>query len=277
MGNYYLRNEENKYISKVHGVWGYSTDFNIANGFRNSSVALNSFFAGVVPEALTKEHTFSLMFTETENMMLTTICSGLRFEMSYEEAKEAVGGISFSPATFKQRENREKKEKLKLAQTIDDEAEKGEKPLYLDEMDDLPKDQSKLYFFGSHNSDKENELIKDFIEVVENYIDAARTMEKLPPLDELNIDLNIASREMVDILHYIEFTKFNAANGYKALALLQQKLLARRAIKDKIEIRAEIDKLASGLSNLDELEKTIQLDNRNYVPRINAKIFRDGV
>ena len=277
MGNYYLKNEEKKYISKVHGIWGYSLDFSAANGFRNSSVALNSFFSGVVPEAITKNHTFSLVMAETADMVTVPICSGLRYEMTYDEAKEVVGGIAFSPDTFVQRENRRQKEKLRLIQNIEAESEKGERPLYLDEMDDLPEDHSKLYFFQSNNFEKENELIEDFVRVVKNYIDAAHSLNKLPSLEELNIDLNIASREMVDILHYIEFTKFNASNGYKALALLQKKLLARRAIKDKIDIRTEIDKLANGLSNLQNLEDTIKLDKRSYVPRINAKIFQDGV
>lgn len=277
MGNYYLKNEENKYIAKAHGIWGYSVDLTSANGFRNSSVALNSFFSGVIPETITLRHTFSLVMVESMDMVIVPICSGLRYEMTYEEAKEIVGGIAFSADTFVQRENRKRKEKLKQAQIIDAESEKNEKPLYLDEMDDLPKDHSKLYFFQSSNFDKESKLIESFVDVVENYIEAAHALNKLPSLEELNIDLNIASREMIDILHYIEFTKFNAADGYKALALLQKKLLDRRAIKDKIDIRSEIDKLASGLSNLQDLENTIKLDKRNYVPRINAKIFQNGV
>lgn len=73
-----------------------------------------------------------------------------------------------------------------------------------------------------------------------------------------------ADKELTDIYHFIEFSNFNAAQGYQAYKALKDILLHRRAAKDERDTLLKLN---------DIIEKTIKVaakkvPERTYKPRV---------
>ena len=108
-------------------------------------------------------------------------------------------------------------------------------------------------------------------------------MTKLKTLGNANFDqekdilskrMSKIDQEVTDIQHYIEFNKLNAAEGYKAYKLLQDKLLERRTIKDdfaKFQMLADakVSDIFDGTldANIEEF------NHRTYTPRVLKELF----
>ena len=92
-------------------------------------------------------------------------------------------------------------------------------------------------------------------------------------LSKLNGELSRISEEITDLEHYIEFSKFNVPDAYKAYKMLRDTLQERRKLKDTIRIVTElydncnVDKIAS-------VKK--ELDNRVYKPRQLKGLFDEA-
>ena len=92
----------------------------------------------------------------------------------------------------------------------------------------------------------------------------------------LSEKLSKIDQEITDIHHYIEFNKLNAAEGYKAFKLLQDKLLERRVIKDDMSKFQMLSttKVADIFNGT--FDKNIEaLSNRTYTPRILKELFEE--
>jgi len=92
---------------------------------------------------------------------------------------------------------------------------------------------------------------------------------------ELQSNLSIVDKEIVDLEHYIEFYNFNASQGFKAYKMLQEKLIKRRELKKSIEKcniiwNGNIRDFAIGKS-IDKQMKNIE--NKKYTARILKELF----
>ena len=142
----------------------------------------------------------------------------------------------------------------------------------------------KVVAFNSVKSEPVIEAPKHVAEVhVESMFDGI--FEELKKIDltgfnkehsELSKKMSRIDQEVADIQHYIEFNKLNAADGYKAFKLLQDKLLERRVIKDdwsklQILLSAKVSDIYDGTleSRIDEFY------NRDYTPRVLKELFTD--
>lgn len=92
---------------------------------------------------------------------------------------------------------------------------------------------------------------------------------------ELSAQESKYDREKTDIEHYIEFNagKLNACDGYKAYKLLQDTLLARRKIKDEMQI-INIVRDRMNAEEIADIEQKIKfLETRTYEPRELTYLF----
>ena len=93
---------------------------------------------------------------------------------------------------------------------------------------------------------------------------------------QLSEKLSKIDQEITDIHHYIEFNKLNAAEGYKAFKLLQDKLRERRGIKDDMSkfqmlSSTKVVDIFNGT-----FDKNIEaLSNRTYTPRVLKELFEE--
>ena len=86
----------------------------------------------------------------------------------------------------------------------------------------------------------------------------------------LNNKLSEVDRKICDVLHYIEFNKLNACDGYKTYKMIREYRLERRAIKDEIEM---LDDVYNNITKLIE-ESINRLSNRKYKPRELPELFK---
>ena len=86
----------------------------------------------------------------------------------------------------------------------------------------------------------------------------------------LNNKLSEVDRKICDVLHYIEFNKLNACDGYKAYKMIREYRLERRTIKDEIEM---LDDVYNNITKLIE-ESINRLSNRKYKPRELPELFK---
>jgi len=92
--------------------------------------------------------------------------------------------------------------------------------------------------------------------------------------DELVNELKHIEKELVDIRHYIEFTRLNAAQGFKAYQMERDRLVHRRKIKNEILVVRTILNKNIGQVASSEVERTIiGLGRRKYEPRVLRELF----
>ena len=83
--------------------------------------------------------------------------------------------------------------------------------------------------------------------------------------------VSLSDKELTDVYHYIEFSKFNAAQGYNACRMLQDVLKKRRAAKNEAEAMLSLSSVVNG-----PLKKAVNAAPRKqYVPRIRKDLFPD--
>ena len=93
---------------------------------------------------------------------------------------------------------------------------------------------------------------------------------------ELNSIISYTDSQISDILHYIEFHKFSAAEGYKLCKKLQEICDRRREAKNKMQIinTMKIQSCASVLSGsaTKRIEKIVP--DKKYTPRVFDELFK---
>lgn len=90
----------------------------------------------------------------------------------------------------------------------------------------------------------------------------------------LSDNQSLCDRKIVDMEHYIEFNKLNACDGYKAFKALQELLIERRKIKNKLKILIVIKNFIEGNNSLDNVLETINhINNQTYNPRELTYLF----
>lgn len=83
--------------------------------------------------------------------------------------------------------------------------------------------------------------------------------------------VSMSDKELTDVYHYIEFGKFNAAQGYNACRMLQDVLKKRRVAKNEAEALISLSSVING-----PLKKAVNATPRKqYVPRIRKDLFPD--
>ncbi len=90
----------------------------------------------------------------------------------------------------------------------------------------------------------------------------------------LEKDLSKVDMEIQDCLHYIEFMKLNAAQGYQAYKLLKERRVRRRSIKNELQVLDIILEKNFNDSFMDDIKKQISgMDHRLYRPRVLQELF----
>ena len=94
---------------------------------------------------------------------------------------------------------------------------------------------------------------------------------------ELKKELSNIDIEIQDILHYIEFHRFSACEGYKLAKMLQVARDKRRVIKNKLEIINIVKtSTCTSISSGRLVNRLDSIDNKIYKPRILDELFENG-
>lgn len=94
----------------------------------------------------------------------------------------------------------------------------------------------------------------------------------------LAAEMSQVDKELEDMKHYIEFSCLNAADGYKAFKRMQDILLKRRAIKDKMSFATMLDQQNISKPALETALTYLEnMGNRDYEVRTDTGLFSDLV
>lgn len=92
----------------------------------------------------------------------------------------------------------------------------------------------------------------------------------------LAVEMSQVDKEVEDMKHYIEFSCLNAADGYKAFKRMQDLLLKRRAIKDKMSFATMLDQQNISKPALETVLTYLEnMGNRDYEIRTDTGLFSD--
>lgn len=141
---------------------------------------------------------------------------------------------------------------------------------------DKPHSNVKQVNASDLTNNTEKVMVADNIQV---WIDKLNTMnglvhDAIKRKEELEKQLKDLEDEKIDIEHYIEFQKLNAAQGYKASKELKNCRMKRRSVKNELAIVDIIleQKMKEMVSN-EVYKKIEEFDKRTYRPRIRMDLF----
>lgn len=92
--------------------------------------------------------------------------------------------------------------------------------------------------------------------------------------NQLINDLSRADQEVSDLLHYIEFNRLNACQGYKIAKMLQDCLLKRRDIKTTLEVLNRVSALTIGAVCKGKMKNAEKVPIKKYKPRVLTDLFK---
>jgi hypothetical protein len=115
-----------------------------------------------------------------------------------------------------------------------------------------------------------NSMLEDlnqFTEKAEKYAQYSKSINRQIAEIELEIE---------DLYHYIEFSNFNAAQGYHAYKMLKERLIKRRQLKDEQKILDVIQEKNMLTCTKDIIDNTVsKLESRSYRPRVLEELFNN--
>ena len=90
----------------------------------------------------------------------------------------------------------------------------------------------------------------------------------------INKQLAEVELEIEDLYHYIEFSTFNASQGYHAYKMLKERLIKRRQLKDEKIILDSIQEKNMLTCTSENINETVEkLESRSYRPRVLKELF----
>lgn len=135
------------------------------------------------------------------------------------------------------------------------------------------KDSNKRYQASEYSRNKILPPLEAMSKTFENITSA---INSLPSNEDLATQLGDYNAQVVDILHYIEFSHLDACNGYLIFKKLQDVLIARRTIKEQMEIINKLENCGLIVEKINaannRVKKTLE-ESRSYCPRSDIDIF----
>lgn len=140
--------------------------------------------------------------------------------------------------------------------------------------DDLPiKDSNKKYQASEYSR---NKILPSLEAMAKTFENISTAINSLPSNEDLATQLSDYNAQVVDILHYIEFSHLDACNGYLAFKKLQDVLIARRTVKEQMAIINKLencDLIAEKINAANNQAKKTLEESRLYCPRSDIDIF----
>lgn len=125
------------------------------------------------------------------------------------------------------------------------------------------KGKSRMYYKVEQQFEDKKSSLKAFIDSMDDS-------------GALSIEMSQVDKELEDMKHYIEFSCLNAADGYKAFKKMQDLLLKRRAIKDKMSFALVLEQRKIDKPSLQAVLTYLEnLSNRSYEVRTDTGLFSD--
>lgn len=126
---------------------------------------------------------------------------------------------------------------------------------------------------------KENSVKAKQNQDIQKWLDKAHSLnglinEAVVAKNKLDKRLKDVEQEIIDIMHFIEWKRLNAAQMCKIYKMLKERREARRNIKNELLVVEYIVNCTTKTAMEEELKKIIEgLDNRKYEPRKMTELY----
>lgn len=126
---------------------------------------------------------------------------------------------------------------------------------------------------------KENSVKAKQNQDIQKWLDKAHSLnglinEAVVAKEKLDKRLKDVEQEIIDIMHFIEWKRLNAAQMCKIYKMLKERREVRRNIKNELLVVEYIVNCTTKTAMEEELKKIIEgLDNRKYEPRKMTELY----
>lgn len=138
-------------------------------------------------------------------------------------------------------------------------------------------DKLKKFSASSYTTEK----LKNGLSSLQSSLETiSSALSSLPTLETLEKELGDYNSEVIDIIHYIEFTNLDACNGYLIFKKLQDTLIHRRILKEQIAVMQKLCGISVFTTCVTKASEKINeetIETKNYVPRIDTELFETGI
>ena len=273
MSFYLKETTTNSYIQFVGNQYSYISNPDKKHLFKDADKAANIVLNHSIVDKFLSKRVFSIYHAETNSLVYDKLVSDIANKgLIHLNISKAVLNIqeSLSEAPVTTGNPIEMKFKDSVLPVV---SHSNCAKIMID-GDDLPiKDSTKRYQASEYSR---NKILPPLEVMSKTFESITSAINSLPSNEDLATQLGDYNAQVVDILHYIEFHKFSAAEGYKLCKKLQEICDRRREAKNKIQIINTIktQSCASILSGnaTKRIEKIIP--DKKYTPRVFDELFK---
>lgn len=273
MSFYLKETTTNSYIQFVGNQYSYISNPDKKYLFKDVDKAVNIVLNHSIVDKFLSKRVFSIYHAETGNLVYDKLVSDI--------ANKGLIHLNISKAVLNMQESLSEAPvtsgipiEMEFKDSISPTVSHSACAKVMIDGDDLPiKDLTKRYQASEYSRNKILPPLEAMSKTFENITSA---INSLPSNEDLATQLGDYNAQVVDILHYIEFSHLDACNGYLIFKKLQDTLIARRTVKEQIEIINKLENCGLIVEKINaannQAKKTLE-ESRSYCPRTDIDIF----
>ena len=267
MSFYLKETTTNSYVQFVGNQYSYISNPDKKHLFKDADKAANIVLNHSIVDKFLSNRVFALYYAETDTLVYDKLVSNV--------ANKGIVRMDISDAIINmQKELGKAPIEIEFKDSVSPTVSHSACAKTMIDGDDLPiKDSNKKYQASEYSRNKILPSLEAMSKTFENITSA---INSLPSNEDLATQLGAYNAQVVDILHYIEFSHLDACNGYLIFKKLQDVLIARRTIKEQMAIINKLencDLIAEKINAANNQAKRTLEESRLYCPRSDIDIF----
>ena len=273
MSFYLKETTTNSYVQFVGNQYSYISNPDKKHLFKDADKAANIVLNHSIVDKFLSKRVFSIYHAETNSLVYDKLVSDI--------ANKGLIHLNISKAVLNMQESLSEvpvtsgiSVEMAFKDSVSPTVSHSACAKIMIDGDDLPiKDSNKRYQASEYSRNKILPSLEAMAKTFENITSA---INSLPSNEDLATQLGDYNAQVVDILHYIEFSHLDACNGYLAFKKLQDVLIARRTIKEQMEIINKLENCGLIVEKINaannRVKKTLE-ESRSYCPLSDIDIF----
>lgn len=273
MSFYLKETTTNSYVQFVGNQYSYISNPDKKHLFKDIDKAANIVLNHSIVDKFLSNRVFSIYHTETGNLVYDKLVSNV--------ANKGLILLSVSKAVLSLQESLGEAPvtngnpiEMEFKDSVSPTVSHSNCAKAMIDGDELPvKDSNKRYQASEYSRNKILPSLEAMSKTFENITSA---INSLPSNEDLATQLGDYNAQVVDILHYIEFSHLDACSGYLTFKKLQDVLISRRTVKEQMEIINKLENCGLIVEKINaannRAKKTLE-ESRSYCPRSDIDIF----
>ena len=267
MSFYLKETTTNSYVQFVGNQYSYISNPDKKHLFKDADKAANIVLNHSLVDKFLSKRVFSIYHAETNSLVYDKLVSDI--------ANKGLILLSISKAVLNMQESLSGAPiEMEFKDSISPTVSHSACAKAMIDGDELPvKDSNKKYQASEYSRNKILPPLEAMSKTFENITSA---INSLPSNEDLATQLGDYNAQVIDILHYIEFSHLDACSGYLTFKKLQDVLIARRTVKEQMEIINKLENcglIAEKINAANNQAKKILEESRSYYPRSGIDIF----